>query len=110
MHTGYRPSDFRTVAGASVRIVMDVGAWDESRWINAPGQSGDPRSPHYRDLAPIWAGGGYVPMLYSRQAVDAAARARIRLEPAPAGTGGNARPDGAPPGLTGAGNDGAVPA
>ncbi|MBD2749340.1 penicillin acylase family protein [Microvirga sp. BT688] len=81
MHTGYRPSDFRTIAGASVRMVVDVGAWDESRWINAPGQSGDPRSPHYRDLAPIWAAGQYVPMLYSREAVDAAAPHRIRLEP-----------------------------
>jgi penicillin amidase len=83
MHTGYRPSDFRTVAGASVRIVVDVGDWDRSRWINAPGQSGDPRSPHYRDLAEVWAEGGTVPMLYSRAAVDAACRLRIVLEPVP---------------------------
>ena len=56
--------------GASVRIVVDVGDWDQSRWINAPGQSGDPRSPHYRDLAPLWADGHYVPLLYTRAAVD----------------------------------------
>jgi penicillin amidase len=80
LYTGYR-SDFRTIAGASVRIVVDVGAWDESRCINAPGQSGDPRSPHYRDLAPLWAKGEYVPMLYSAEAVEAAAEFRIRLEP-----------------------------
>ena len=82
MHTGYRPSDFRTMQGASVRIVVDVGSWDDSRWINAPGQSGDPRSPHYRDLAPIWAEGKYVPMLYSRAAVDAAAGHIIEMKPA----------------------------
>lgn len=82
MHTGYRPSDFRTMQGASVRIVVDVGSWDDSRWINAPGQSGDPRSPHYRDLAPIWAEGKYVPMLYSRAAIDAAASHVIEMKPA----------------------------
>lgn len=82
MHTGYRASDFRTIAGASVRLVIDVGQWDNSVAINAPGQSGDPRSPHYRDLAPLWARGEYVPLLYSREAVDAAAAARIVLKPA----------------------------
>ncbi len=82
MHTGYRPSDFRTMQGASVRIVVDVGSWDDSRWINAPGQSGDPRSPHYRDLAPIWAEGKYVPMLYSPAAIDAAASHIIEMKPA----------------------------
>ena len=64
-----------------MRLVVDVGSWDESRWINAPGQSGDPRSTHYRDLASIWAQGDYVPMLYSREAVDAAATQIITLHP-----------------------------
>lgn len=82
MHTGYRPGDFRTVLGASVRMVMDVGNWDASTCINAPGQSGDPRSPHYRDLAPIWARGEYVPMLYSQEAVAAATVQHIVLQPA----------------------------
>jgi penicillin amidase len=81
MHTGYR-GDWRAILGASVRMVVDVGAWDDSRCINAPGQSGDPRSPHYADLAERWARGEYVPMLYSREAVDAATTFRIRLEPA----------------------------
>jgi penicillin amidase len=82
MHTGYRATDFRTIAGASVRMVVDVGAWDNSRWVNSPGQSGDPRSPHYSDLSSVWAAGDYVPMLYSRDAVDKAVAARIRLMPA----------------------------
>jgi penicillin amidase len=82
MHTGYRPSDFRTIMGASVRMIVDVGNWDGSVWINAPGQSGDPRSPHYRDLAPIWARGDYVPMLYSKEAVAKVTALRIMLQPA----------------------------
>jgi penicillin amidase len=61
-------------------MVVDVGAWDNSRCINAPGQSGDPASPHYADLAPLWAKGEYVPMLYTRAAVDAAAEHVFRLE------------------------------
>ncbi|MCQ4160571.1 penicillin acylase family protein [Roseomonas sp. GC11] len=81
MHTGYRPSDFRCNHGASVRLVMDVGAWDNSLCINAPGQSGDPASPHYADLAPHWARGAYVPLLYSREAVAAMEMQRITLLP-----------------------------
>ena len=38
----YRRSDYRLTAGASFRMVLDVGNWDASRVINAPGQSGDP--------------------------------------------------------------------
>jgi penicillin amidase len=76
----YRP-DFRIVMGASVRMVIDVGEWDRSLWINAPGQSGDPRSRHYADLAPLWANGEYVPMLYSEAAVDEATDVTIELSP-----------------------------
>jgi penicillin amidase len=72
---------FSVVAGASVRIVLDVGEWDHSVAINAPGQSGDPRSPHYGDLLPIWAAGRYVPMLFTHAAVERAAEEIIALTP-----------------------------
>ncbi|MGE0420163.1 MAG: penicillin acylase family protein, partial [Acetobacteraceae bacterium] len=57
------------------------GDWDESRVINTPGQSGDPTSAHYDDMAPLWARGEYVPKLFTRPAVDAAAALRIELHP-----------------------------
>ena len=82
MHTGYRLSDFRVIAGASFRMVVDLADPDRSTCINSPGQSGDPRSRHYGDLTPLWAAGRYVPMPFTRGAVDAAAVERIRLEPA----------------------------
>ncbi|QCI67830.1 penicillin acylase family protein [Phreatobacter stygius] len=85
MHAAYRPQDFRVTTGASVRFVLDVGNWDASFCMNAPGQSGDSRSPHYRDLAVQWAKGDYVPFVYSRAAVDAATVQRIALRPAAAG-------------------------
>jgi penicillin amidase len=80
MHTGYRLDNFRIIHGASFRLVVDVGNWDASLCMNSPGQSGDPRSPHYRDLAPLWAKGEYVPLAFSREAVDAAAEVRFLLK------------------------------
>jgi penicillin amidase len=77
----YRMGDFAVIAGASVRMDLDVGDWDNSMVINTPGQSGDPFSPHYRDLFPLWNAGEFVPLLYSREAVDRAARLVINLSP-----------------------------
>jgi penicillin amidase len=82
MNTTYRLPDFRVTSGATFRMVLDVGAWDNSRAINAPGQSGLPESPHYRDLSQHWAKSEYVPLLFTRDAVAKAARLRILLEPA----------------------------
>jgi penicillin amidase len=77
----YRPDDFNLTTGASVRMVLDVGNWDESLVINTPGQSGDPTSPHYADLFGKWAEGDYVPLLWSREAVEKAASLVIQLSP-----------------------------
>jgi penicillin G amidase len=77
----YRASDFAVTAGASVRMVMDVGAWDNSMVINTPGQSADPMNAHYRDLFPLWAEGTYVPLRFSRAAVDADAEMVIHVTP-----------------------------
>jgi penicillin amidase len=81
-HRAAETGDFGLVAGASVRMVLDVGQWDNSVIVNTPGQSGDTASPHYRDLFPIWAEGRYVPFLWSRDKVMAAAERVIRATPA----------------------------
>ncbi|MES3022450.1 MAG: penicillin acylase family protein [Pseudomonadota bacterium] len=81
MNANYRNSDFQLTTGASFRMVLDIGNWDASRAINAPGQSGNPASPHYRDLAPMWAKGQYFPLLFSRKAVERDARQRLELVP-----------------------------
>ncbi|HEY5801582.1 MAG TPA: penicillin acylase family protein, partial [Burkholderiaceae bacterium] len=80
--SGYHPANFWQLSGASFRIVIDVGGWDNSRAINTPGQSGDPASPHYRDLAAMWAAGEYFPLLYTKKAIDAATESTIELLPA----------------------------
>ncbi|MDP2004850.1 MAG: penicillin acylase family protein [Rubrivivax sp.] len=81
--SSYDPGNFRQFAGPSFRMVLDVGAWDNSRAVNAPGQSGDPASPHYRDLAPLWLRGEHFPLLYSRARIEAAVAQRFELLPAP---------------------------
>ena len=78
----YRQSDFGVTAGASVRFVFDVGAWDNSVFINTPGQSADPKSALYRNLFPLWAEGGYAPLPFSREAVERAAQRVISVTPA----------------------------
>jgi penicillin amidase len=73
--------DFSVVAGASVRMVLDVGDWDRSVTINAPGQSGNPASAHYGDLLAPWTKGAYVPLLYSRSAIEHATERILVLRP-----------------------------
>jgi penicillin amidase len=77
----WRNPDFRQTAGASVRLVMDVGGWDNSMAVNTPGQSGDPFSAHYRDLFPLWSAGGYFPLRFTRTAVEAETEAVLVLTP-----------------------------
>ncbi|MFE0173571.1 penicillin acylase family protein [Streptomyces sp. NPDC059002] len=74
-------TDFRQTGGATFRIVVDVGAWDRSVAMNSPGQSGDPRSPHYADLFAAWAADGAFPLLYSRQEVAEHTVATLTLRP-----------------------------
>jgi penicillin G amidase len=81
MATTYAESNYRLTAGASYRMVLDVGNWDASQAVNTPGQSGNVDSKHYRDLAPIWANGQYFPLVYSKEAVQANAQTSINLIP-----------------------------
>jgi len=68
--------------GASFREVIDVGDWDRSTTINVPGESGQPGSPYYDNLYPLWAEGKYHPMLFSRGAIEKAAAHTLKLVPA----------------------------
>jgi penicillin amidase len=68
--------------GASFREILDPGDWDRSVAINVPGESGQPGSPHYGDLLPLWAEGRYFPFLFSRERIEKAAPDRLVLVPA----------------------------
>jgi penicillin G amidase len=74
-------TDLAAVHGPSVRIVMDVGDWDKSAFMNMPGQSADASSPHYGDFLPGWLAGEFAPMTYTRPAVEKVAERVISLTP-----------------------------
>jgi penicillin amidase len=71
------------VIGPGLRMVMDLGDWDRSLAALAPGQSGTPASPHYRDLAEPWSRGEYFPLAFSDAAVVAHSANSLTLVPAP---------------------------
>lgn len=72
---------FRQIHGASYRHLIDLADWDHTLATSTPGQSGQPGSPHYADLASLWAKGEYFPLAFSRAKVDAATQHRLTLRP-----------------------------
>ena len=80
-NTSFSASDLLVRAGASYRQVIDVGNWDAATMTNAPGQSGDPRSPFYGNLLKGWAEESAFPLLFSREKVLAHKAITIQLSP-----------------------------
>ena len=74
-------SGYNQRSGASFRIIADCSDWDNSVGTNCPGQSGDPESPHYKDLIGPWAEGRYFPIYFSRKKVLSAAESILVLSP-----------------------------
>ncbi|MBI4877571.1 MAG: penicillin acylase family protein [Acidobacteria bacterium] len=72
---------YRQTNGASYRQILDLADWDRSVMTSVPGESGDPASPHYRDLLEGWAAGRYHPLPFSRKAVEAATIGRFTVTP-----------------------------
>lgn len=67
--------------GASYREIIDVSNWDNSQTINTPGQSGQPESPYYGNLLPLWAEDQYFPMTFSRTLIDQKTAHTLTLQP-----------------------------
>ena len=66
---------------APFEIAFDPSAWDRSTAIGAPGQSESADSPHYADLARVWAAGGSVPLPFTEAAVQREAESTLLLVP-----------------------------
>jgi penicillin G amidase len=73
-------------SGGSLKLIANVNDWDASVALNNPGQSGDPKSPHYRDLFDLWSRGRYFPIFYSRAKVESVAEQRTTMEPGRTGS------------------------
>lgn len=73
-----RRSPFAHVHGATLRAIYDLSDLDRSLFMQPTGQSGNPLSPHYRDLNRAWRDGRYVTM----PALPAGEVQRLRILPA----------------------------
>jgi penicillin amidase len=79
-----RPGAFGTLNanGANFRRIIDLSNLDNSVWSNAPGQSGQPGSPFYANMREYLGNGGYVPLLFTRGAIEQQTTYRLTLRPA----------------------------
>ena len=68
-------------SGASFRIIVDTSDWDRAVGMNTPGQSGDTRSPMYRNLFERWGNDEFHPVFYSRARIEEVTAQRIDLRP-----------------------------
>jgi len=67
---------------ASWRQIIDLGDLDASRGTHTVGQSGNPASPHWNDLFPLWSTGRHHPLPFTRGAVENATESKLALLPA----------------------------
>jgi penicillin amidase len=73
---GHPKTPFAAVHGAVYRAVYDLAALDQSRFMIAPGQSGNLLSPHFDDLLRRWRDGEHVRLGPGREIT-----AELRLRP-----------------------------
>ena len=81
--TAYNPSApyHATEWCPAIRLIMDIGKWDNSFVISPPGQIGVLGSEHFDDLASIWLKGDYIPMLWSDEQVKSFSKNILKLSP-----------------------------
>jgi penicillin amidase len=65
----------------SMRMVVNLGDLDKSRWINLSGASGHAYSAHYTDQTSKWVKGELLPWSFSKQAVDKSTSDTLVLKP-----------------------------
>ncbi len=65
----------------SMRMVVNLGDLDASRWVNQTGNSGHPYDDHYVDQTDAWAANETYPWPFSEKAVRAAGGDELTLTP-----------------------------
>jgi penicillin amidase len=78
---GMTTNNDNQTSGATFRIAADVSDWDKTMFTNAPGQSGDPSSPFYKNLFPLWAADKHFPVYFSRTLIEKVAKEKTILKP-----------------------------
>lgn len=70
-------------SAVSMRHIATPGKWDETRHVIPLGESGDPRSPFFKDQFEAWKDGTTRTFPFSKDAVSAAAKSIVLLVPKP---------------------------
>ena len=78
---GHGRNPFAHVHGAGFRAVYDLSDLGRSRFIIATGQSGNPLSPHYRDLMKRWRDGASFEIAADRETARRQAVATLTITP-----------------------------
>jgi penicillin G amidase len=69
--------EYNQLHSAQYRQIVDHEAISNSRFMIAPGQSGNPQSPHYDDLLERWRQVKYLPMRFGSRVIDNTLRGRL---------------------------------
>jgi penicillin amidase len=72
---------YEVTAGPSMRMVVDVGQFDRSTWVNLTGVSGHPWDGHYDDQVGAWREGTSFPWPFTDAATKEAADDEQQLVP-----------------------------
>lgn len=68
-------------SNVSMRFIATPGNWDATRFVIPMGQSGNPRSPHFKDQFELWRTGNPAIFPFTRSAVEKAATEIIVISP-----------------------------
>jgi penicillin G amidase len=68
-------------SGVSMRHISSAGNWDATRFVIPLGQSGDPRSPHYKDQFEMWQSVSLAEFPFSDTAIKSAAKDLTTFQP-----------------------------
>ena len=74
-----RPSVYGLIIQKAQLLVVQVQ--HTQRYVLPGGQSGDPSSPHYDDMLPLWSRGEGVAIAWSPEAVERATLSELSLLP-----------------------------
>jgi penicillin amidase len=75
------PPGYGQATVPSMRQIIDLGDLDNSLWVTTTGESGQPGSAHYGDLAPLWDQNKYQPMYFSPKKQASIASGILTMKP-----------------------------
>lgn len=73
---------YQVTATPSMRMVVDLSDFDQSRWINLTGVSGHAFNAHYTDQTELWVKGEMLPWAFTRRMVESRRETTLTLTPA----------------------------